>query len=331
MRKKLALLLGLTTMVGAMTVQAATGGAADHLDADIVKQDGRTDINDVYAFEASDPGRSVVAVTTNPGAGVISSAEYSPDAWYVINVDDSGDARADRQFFVSFKKPGKDGAQQVSIWGPDADGKMRFLGRGDTGEPVALKGGGMLQAGTFDDPFFFDLAAFRNNLQFCPGGVGSNFFNGLNTNAIVLEVPDAQLGSGGVGIWATTHDKATFSPIDRMGRPAINTVFIDAANKDRFNQTEPAADPVVFRDQVVSVLQSLGNDAERAGALADVLLPDVLTFDLDDPAGFLNGRKLADDVIDAELSLITNGAVPGDCVANDSAFRATFPYLAPAN
>jgi hypothetical protein len=34
-------------------------------------------------------------------------------------------------------------------------------------------------------------------------------------------------------------------------------------------------------------------------------------------------------VIDAELNLITEGAVKTDCVSkNDRAFRASFPYLA---
>jgi hypothetical protein len=67
------------------------------------------------------------------------------------------------------------------------------------------------------------------------------------------------------------------------------------------------------------------------GVLADILLPDILTVDTSNPAGFLNGRGLADDVIDAELALVTNGAVTTDCVANDSAFSDSFPYLAPPN
>jgi hypothetical protein len=66
-------------------------------------------------------------------------------------------------------------------------------------------------------------------------------------------------------------------------------------------------------------------------ALADVLLPDILTVDTSNPAGFLNGRGLADDVIDVEYALVTNGAVTTDCVSNDSAFTDTFPYLAPPN
>jgi len=50
---------------------------------------------------------------------------------------------------------------------------------------------------------------------------------------------------------------------------------------------------------------------------------------LGDPAGFLNGRQPANDVIDAEFSLLTNGNITSDGVnANDSAFPTSFPYLA---
>jgi len=53
--------------------------------------------------------------------------------------------------------------------------------------------------------------------------------------------------------------------------------------------------------------------------------------DTSSAAGFPNGRRLADDVIEIELGLVTNGAVTTDCVANDSTFSNSFPYLAPAN
>jgi len=89
----------------------------------------------------------------------------------------------------------------------------------------------MLRAGLFDDPFFFDLLAFRNNLAFCAGG-SSDFFRGLNTLAIVLELPNNQLGSGPIGVWARTAQGGR--TVDRMGRPAINTVFIPSSLKDAF-------------------------------------------------------------------------------------------------
>ena len=65
--------------------------------------------------------------------------------------------------------------------------------------------------------------------------------------------------------------------------------------------------------------------------LAAVLFPDTLTYQTGNHAGFLNGRRLQNDVIDAELGLVTNNGVTSDCISNDSAFPGTWPYLAPAN
>jgi len=38
-----------------------------------------------------------------------------------------------------------------------------------------------------------------------------------------------------------------------------------------------------------------------------------------------------DDVIDAELNLVTNGGITTDCVDKDSMFSNSFPFLAAAN
>jgi hypothetical protein len=127
-----------------------------------------------------------------------------------------------------------------------------------------------------------------------------------------------------------------------MGRPAINTVFIpnnifepagsEPSQRNAFNAGKPQHDQRDFRREVVDTLEIFyGAGNPTVGTLTDILLPDVLTVDFGSSAGFLNGRRLADDVIDAELGLVTNGAVTTDCVSNDSAFSGTFPYLAPKN
>jgi hypothetical protein len=94
----------------------------------------------------------------------------------------------------------------------------------------------------------------------------------------------------------------------------------------------------LFVDDLVmlSGLDNSGYTEQQARDIANVLLPDVLTFDTSSSDGFLNGRKLADDVIDAELALVTGGSgggtpvLSGDCVgANDVALPSSFPYLAP--
>jgi hypothetical protein len=130
--------------------------------------------------------------------------------------------------------------------------------------------------------------------------------------------------------------------IDRMGRPAINTVFIpnnpfepsssEPSQKNAFNAGLPVNDQANFRGEVVDTLEIFyGSGSATAQSLADILLPDMLSYNPTSSAGFLNGRGLADDVIDTELGLVTNGAVPSDCVANDTTFGASFPYLAAPN
>ena len=134
-----------------------------------------------------------------------------------------------------------------------------------------------------------------------------------------------------------------------MGFPAVNTVFIGPSpfnpapeQKDPFNFTSPQQDVEVFRGEVVKTLRLLhslndaagddpSDDEAKVQQLAELLLPDLLPVDLSMNTGFPNGRHLADDVIDIELGLITEGAITSDFVDNDSAFLEKFPYLAPPN
>src|SRR5437016_126788 len=59
----------------------------------------------------------------------------------------------------------------------------------------------------------------------------------------------------------------------------------------------------------LSALDSEGAYSDgQAAALAGVLIPDVITYDTATHAvGPLNGRRLADDVIDVELNITTGG------------------------
>ena len=62
-------------------------------------------------------------------------------------------------------------------------------------------------------------------------------------------------------------------------------------------------------------------------AIAKILLPDILTFDRSKPAGYLNGRRLQDDVIDISLSLVTNGKITTDMVGPHTDYLSHFPYV----
>ena len=114
-----------------------------------------------------------------------------------------------------------------------------------------------------------------------------------------------------------------------FGGTQIGTVFIPSNQDDAYNAAQPVNDRAVYRDELVAVLMAFGNP--DPGALADAFLPDILPINTAQPTGFLNGRRLEDNVITAELGLIfgANAALNDDHVdANDKAFLVTFPYLA---
>lgn len=332
---------------------AFPAGAADHLDGPLVSSDGRLDINDIYVFHPGEAGnqdlsRTVFVMTVNPGAGVISGEEFASQATYEFKLDYDGDAEEDARILTRFTGVRHDGTQKYTVRFIQ-DGNIPPRGKiasGKTGEISAGNNGAMAYAGTLDDPFFFDLDGFNAGAMF----TGVDFFAGLNVSAIVIEIPTHWITSDNVGVWAETWDRRR-GRIDRMGRPGINTVFIptnpfepnEPSQKDAFNLGDPADDQANFRDEIVDTLTLLyslndgdgddpSDDAATIEFLADILLPDILTVDLSKETGFLNGRNLADDVIDAELGLITEGLITSDNVdANDVPFQDSFPYLAPAN
>jgi len=334
-------------------------GAADHLDApslghvsvdasgnvSVVKLGGQLDINDVYAFKSATAGWTTLALTVNPAINVLGSTTFASNGAYTLNIDTNGDARADHQYVVTFGDPDAAGIQHYVV---KLDGKA--MASGFTGpKGMAINRAIRAFAGPRSDPFFFDLIGFLGSVKGqgtrrFDDGNQSDFFIGLNTLGIVLEVPNASLGGDGhlIGVWATTawqDASGVWHQVDQMGRPAINTVFNAAgADKEAFNHTAPADQPTAmggkFRNNMIAVLKALSalsgtayTDAQAAG-IADLLLPDVLTYTVGTTAaGPLNGRGLADDVIDVELNLVTRGAVPTDMIGPHGDYQASFPYL----
>ena len=139
---------------------------------------------------------------------------------------------------------------------------------------------------------------------------------------------------------------------DQMGRPAINTVFVDMGDKDTFNVTIPTNQSAAFQSQFQTKLLALNAGyttnalGQDAATFTGLLATDVLGVSLVAPTTFfdgtnvLTGRALGDDVINVELTLIfggpdaltgmpTNPLLINDNVdSNDKPFLTSFPYLA---
>ncbi len=203
---------------------------------------------------------------------------------------------------------------------------------------------------------------------------GRDTFAGYNVLAIALSVPKGRLlgeaapmlGFSGYTERAETTtrsranglvDEGRFIVIDRMGIPGINTVLVPYEKKDAYNRSTTSLDPPesaetsdlggLFAGDIIASLQALQTGDEAIGVLANlaVLNGDYLRLDTsirntggqggdNEGAGFPNGRRLGDDVIDTVVTIINNfepvrrnGKV--DRVnGNDERFRSKFPFLA---
>jgi hypothetical protein len=135
-------------------------------------------------------------------------------------------------------------------------------------------------AGTVADPFFVDLGAAFDSLNFrksAGGGVltasvdaddthnyAPNSVAGFNVNSIVMEVPITMLTSGGktyaasnklavIGTYGTTSRQKlnvlrggegghNWAQVQRLGNPLINELIIGTGSKDRFSMDDPYND-----------------------------------------------------------------------------------------
>jgi hypothetical protein len=143
-------------------------------------------------------------------------------------------------------------------------------------------------------------------------------------------VPNSVLGSNpSIGIWARTMAPVhgALHQMDEMARPANNVFNQTKEDKHTFNGTPPAQQRAIFLRKFVAVIQGFGYGEEEAMQIALEWLPNILRYDYTSAAGYPNGRKLADDIADSGLSLMTRGQLTTDLVEPHTDYLADFPYL----
>lgn len=309
-------------------------GLSDHFDT----EDPRTDITDLYAFPSPQGGdRSVLILDINPDASAL-EVSFDPDASYELKIDTDGDLEAEVAFHVLFgASPDGEGtatvyrASDASARGTGAIGEAVIVGA-----PVSMDGSSGLVAsngyrffaGLRSDPHFKDIKGFQNNFQF----TGDDPVSRRNVFGIVLEIPNAALGSSPIRLWARVMVPVhgTVTQVDQAGRPGINNAF-NGPEDDRlaFNETSPADQRARFGDKFIAFLQSLGYPEAEASELALGFLPDMLEYDLSAAPGYPNGRQLTDDTADLLVALLTMGRITSDLAGPHTDLLDEFPYLGP--
>ncbi|OZA92886.1 MAG: hypothetical protein B7X57_06785 [Erythrobacter sp. 34-65-8] len=122
----------------------------------------------------------------------------------------------------------------------------------------------------------------------------------------------------------------------RLGLPAMIALGIAGCGGEDVPTPAPSPPPSATSFSVTPCLNQIvpGTGSTVAG----LIVPDTITVDLSKPAGFPNGRRLQDPVIDITLAAIfldldvhapdTLFRIPLNPPANDRPFRPDFPYLA---
>lgn len=160
---------------------------------------------------------------------------------------------------------------------------------------------------------------------------------------------------GSVEFVFASDPPSAYTRVDRMGMPAVATAVI--TSKDAYNAANPVDDAALdfvteITANITNIHLALDDDLTDLGLTpcaandcvnqaAPLVVPDVLEVTASGLAGFPNGRRLPDQVIDVTLAtvlldltvhpVITFATLPLNPALNDKAFLTTFPYLAAPN
>src|SRR2546423_1300306 len=331
MKKAILLLVVAGAAAAAVAVALArgpapqAGNASSHREAPLISEDPSADNTDLYAFRSPDkPDTFTIVSNWIPGEDPAAGPNYytfSPSARYNIYIDRNGDGKPDVTFRLRFqRKPGQ-----------------FFLG--DTVQPYNVT----------------KIVAGRSS---------------ADRQVVTVEKTKVKVK----GKTRVRLDKKTvWQQVSRLGNPLINEAVIPTDKKDLWNRLTPATDkqfeqyytsPILAA--VINKLYNLGVKETDRSDLVAVLLTGLKTPNLNytgpteadelrlnlsipptapakvnrmgvlggDLAGYPNGRRLEDDVIDinerAVGGVLIGHSLPlGDGVdANDVANQHAFPYQA---
>lgn len=195
--------------------------AADHIDAPAVTSTS-SDITDFYAFQSPESSSNMVFVVNTQGLmdpTASATAAFDENVMIQVNIDNTGDFVED----LVIQAVVNDG--KLSVYGPVKPTSTGLMGMVETDATVTTtdvteygktasigsKNGIKVFAGPRDDPFFFDLVAFKSILAGTATGFsnpGADTFAGTNVMSLVVEVPKSMLGSAAtLNTWAVTKRK----------------------------------------------------------------------------------------------------------------------------
>jgi hypothetical protein len=332
-----------------------------HFDTKSAKENPAFNICDMYLFKGA-ADSTVMAMTVNADSGISGLDTLHPEGLYVFRFDLNDDSKEDVVFKFRFGEPqhvGGDEHQHAQMYrviraeGADIAGdagEIIIEGRTDS---VSSASGIRAFVGTAPELWaanaigFFDfLSALYGNDLFDVDVWQNpkNYFERRNVTALILEVPNALLGSGKVGAWATLslYGHAPEVQIYRWGTPLFTHLFLSDPKRpdlpEKFHNTGPADDVELFEEAVARFVTTLTGRAKSSvearaygEQVASRLCPAMLRYEIGTPAVFsltdFNGRPLGADAFDVMLTLGANVPIVDGVHPDHNKISESFPYF----
>ena len=251
----LAALAGLTLLVGLMA-PAPRSEAADHRDSPIITGNPPADIDDVYFFlDPNDNSRAVVAFSL--GGPIIppenvAAGFFPAGANYRLQIENTGDAAADKFIDIQFSKltaPGQPQLATVTFSAPQTTWRSSPRPFSAPTTPASLAAvapepvvtvdeatGIAVFAGPAEDPFFADLPALFRYLESRRSGqpdesqltTERDSFAGYNVLLVALSIPVSHLrGPAGDVVGLSVYAQARqMTNLTADGEPTSSGPFV---------------------------------------------------------------------------------------------------------
>lgn len=339
--------------IGALGLGSTGALASHHFETALVRDRPAVNQLDNYVFASERPEHTVFIMNVNASPQPGSQPVFAADALYNIHVSSDDAYRTGLTFTFAFNDEGRFSLYTAKAPNGEVGALGDKIGEGRVGQASELANGIRVWTGVVHDPFFgnspslgFLRAQINSGEPYDPEvwdlARGNSIFVGRKSSAIVLEVPDAMLGST-IRVFMTTAIRQgdIWRQVQYSANPLFSHImlFEHEALKESHNRSRPdkqnTIKPIVSaRISRATTLAGSRDEPIRYGNdVADQLVPDVLTYETGSKAEYTasrrNGRALGDDAMSEVLTMLL-GTPTDQKIADPGLYRESFPYIVPA-
>lgn len=327
--------------------------ASHHFESAAALQDPSINQLDNYVFQSSRANATTFIMDVNPSPKEASGGIFKLGALYNIHIADDSMFKTGHTFSVMFDEKGSYTVYDMNSPNAPVGTKGKEIGKGALNKKAELSEGIHLWAGVVKDPFFGNSPGLHILRQQLSEGTydpdiwtsvkGKNIFTGRKCGAIVLDVPNTLLGKKIEVFMTTAVQKDTnWKQVQYSAIPLFShsMLFENEALKTEHNMSRPDNSQdmknfVSARTARASTFAHSQKEPQVYGdKVANMLVPDVITYNVGTPAKFsaasINGRSLSDDAMGEMLTLML-GQPTDQHITNQKLYTQDFPYLIPVS